>query len=68
MIDAAKPFRKWTGTETISDLLAIVEEVQTFLDDPNSQWSIEAMRTLLKKYRGADIADVADIRTLEEKT
>jgi hypothetical protein len=50
LIDAAKPFRKWTGNETISDLLAIVEEVQTFLDDPMNKDKLETMHALLEKY------------------
>jgi site-specific DNA recombinase len=51
LIDAAKPFRKWTGTETISDLLAFVEEVQTFSGDPKNDEILETMRSLIQSSR-----------------
>jgi len=48
-IDVAKPFRRWSGTATISDLRAFVHDVRTFGADPANQDQIDAIRELNAK-------------------
>jgi len=58
-IDARKPFRRWTGNATFSDLRAFVRDVRTFLvqDNPNTQQLIAALETLSgKEYESPDPA------------
>jgi hypothetical protein len=58
-IDARKPFRRWRGNATFSDLRAFVKDVRTFLlqDNPNTQQLIAALETLTgKEYETSDPA------------
>lgn len=47
-IDAAKPFRRWSRESTIVDLRTFVQEVRTFVTNPESAEQMEKMRSLMK--------------------
>jgi hypothetical protein len=48
LIDARKPFRRWTGDEKISDLRAFVEDVRTLVGTPANEEHLAQMQALLK--------------------
>ncbi len=51
-IAVRKPFCRWTGTGSDSDLRRFVEEVRTFVEDPASQAVMEGIKEILKRVRG----------------
>jgi DNA invertase Pin-like site-specific DNA recombinase len=58
-IDVAKPFRRWSETTTISDLRAFLQEVRTFLDDPESEKKLSDIRKILTSSNTApDLHDM----------
>jgi site-specific DNA recombinase len=48
LIDARKPFRRWTEDATFSDLRAFVEDVRTFVGDGANEEPLAKMQALLK--------------------
>jgi len=46
-IDARKPFRRWRGRPTYSQMCAFVRDVRTFVTDPQSAETLETMRHLM---------------------
>jgi hypothetical protein len=50
-ISPRKPFRRWTGTESESELRRFVEDVRTFVADPGSMAALEQIRGILALKR-----------------
>ena len=48
LIDAKKPFRRWTPDADISGLRAFVEDVKTFVSDPQHEEDLAKMEALMK--------------------
>jgi site-specific DNA recombinase len=53
LIDARKPFRRWTEDATISDLRAAVEDVRTFVSDPANNELLATMQALIQSSKPA---------------
>lgn len=45
-IDAAKPFRRWSNLSDSGDLRAFLQEVRTFVADPETEEKLEKLRLL----------------------
>jgi len=55
LIDARKPFRRWTPSATITDLRAFVEDVRTFVSEPANEAVLSKMQALQDNEPGSGL-------------
>jgi site-specific DNA recombinase len=58
-IDAKKPFRQWAGTVTLSQVLAVVEDVRTMTQSGTLTGMLASIRKLFEKHKDGLTADAA---------